>query len=155
MSQRTWARRLASAAYWVVAVEFFVGAVTKYWPGTGPLGSDYAEKFTNWGYPSWFRFVVGTIELVSSILLVIPNRRLRFIGAVSLLFVLIGATTTHIVNHNALSESLAAPTHLLVAAVIALANWPARWQDLLRPTAHADQPATPPEVAHGAVTSLR
>ncbi|MCW3815096.1 DoxX family protein [Micromonospora sp. DR5-3] len=97
-------------------------------------------KFTNWGYPSWFRFVVGTIELVCAVMLLIPNRRFRFIGAAGLVLVLDGAVTTHIVNHDPITQSLAAPSHLLIAAVIALANWPADWKHLLRPTAGPDGP---------------
>jgi hypothetical protein len=141
MEQRIWWRRLVKAGYWVVALEFFAGAVTKYWPGMGPLGSDYAVKFAHWGYPSWFRFVVGSIELVCSVLLVIPNRQFKFLGAAGLVLVLDGAVTTHIVNHDPLTQSLAAPSHLLIAAVIALANWPADWRHLLRPAAVPDGPA--------------
>ncbi|GLZ80363.1 hypothetical protein Afil01_51700 [Actinorhabdospora filicis] len=124
-------RRLVTVFYWIIALEFLVGAVTKYWPGTGPLGSDYAAKFTGWGYPAWVRFLVGSIELVCAVLLVIPNRRARFLGAGSLVLLLVGAVTTHIVNHDPVSESTAAPLHLVITAVFALVNWPAHWTDLL------------------------
>ncbi|MFE9656553.1 DoxX family protein [Micromonospora sp. NPDC006431] len=69
-----------------------------------------------------FRFVVGTIELVCAVMLLIPNRRFRFTGAAGLVLVLDGAVTTHIVNHDPITQSLAAPSHLLIATVIALAN---------------------------------
>jgi uncharacterized membrane protein YphA (DoxX/SURF4 family) len=131
MSQATRSRRLATAAYWLVAAEFAMGAVTKFWTGTGPFGSDYAVKFADWGYPPSFRFLVGAIELVCAVLLVVPDRRVRFVGATALVFVLTGAVTTHIVNHDPLGESVAAPVHLLITAAFALANWPADWRDLL------------------------
>lgn len=131
MPTRPLFRRLVTVFYWVIAMEFLVGAVTKFWPGTGPLGSDYAAKFTGWGYPAWVRFLVGGLELICGLLLVIPDRRARFAGSGSLVLLLVGAVTTHIVNHDPLSESTAAPLHLVISGVFALANWPAHWTGLL------------------------
>lgn len=68
---------------------------------------------------------------VTVILLVIPRRRTRFLGAVTLMFVLTGAVTTHIVNHDPAVESWAAPAHLVVMTVIPLAHCPADWRHLL------------------------
>lgn len=147
MSQQpssTRSHRLVTAAYWFVAAEFLVGAITKYWPGTGPFGADYAMRFADWGYPSWFRFVVGTLELVCAACLVTASRRLRFVAAVALVLLLDGAVTTHVVNHDPLSASLAAPVHLVIAIVIALANWPARWRDLLSPARRVPEATTTP-----------
>ncbi|GAA4062043.1 DoxX family protein [Nonomuraea soli] len=126
-------KHAATVVYWIVAAEFLLGAVTKYWPGVGPFGQDYAVRFADWGYPPWFRFAVGALELACAVLLVIPRRRARFLGAAGLVFVLTGAVTTHIVSHDPVQESLSAPIHLVVAGVIALLNWPAQWQRLLRP----------------------
>jgi uncharacterized membrane protein YphA (DoxX/SURF4 family) len=117
--------------YGLLAVEFAVGAIAKFLPGETFFGPPYAVKFVEWGYPSWMRFVVGALELASAILLLIPSRRTRFLGASTLVFVLTGAVTTHIVNHDRWSESVAAPTLLVVTGVLALANWPADWRHLL------------------------
>jgi uncharacterized membrane protein YphA (DoxX/SURF4 family) len=133
MSTRIWPQRLVTAFYWFIAAEFLVGAVTKFWSGPTFFGPAYSTKFAEWGYPADFRFVAGTLELVCAALLVIPRQRFRFVGATTLVLVLTGAVTTHIVNHDPLSESAAAPTHLVITALIALANWPADWRDLLRP----------------------
>jgi len=132
MTSRSWPTRISTAVYWIVAAAFLVGAVTKYLPGETFFGPSYSVKFVEWGYPSWFRFVVGTIEGIAAVLLVVPDRRTRFAGATALVFVLTGATTTHIVNHDPVSESVSAPSYLLITAVMALANWPADWRDLLR-----------------------
>jgi hypothetical protein len=118
--------------YWFLAFEFALGAITKCWPGGTFVGPPYSTKFVDWGYPSWMRFVVGALEGLSAILLVIPSRRTRFLGATTLVFVLTGAVTTHIINHHGLTESWAAPTHLVITGALALANWPADWRDLLR-----------------------
>ncbi|MFJ7065961.1 DoxX family protein [Streptomyces sp. NPDC101115] len=146
-------KRLMMGLYWFLALEFALGAVTKYWSGDTMFSSAYSVKFVEWGYPSWMRFVVGALEGAAAVLLVIPDRRARFLGATTLMFVLTGAATTHIVNHDPAVESWAAPTHLLVMGILALANWPADWRDLLRiPTAPTARPARPsnemPRVPH-------
>ncbi|MFF3609731.1 DoxX family protein [Streptomyces sp. NPDC002463] len=125
-------KRLMTGLYRFLAFEFALGAVTKYWPGDTIFSSAYSAKFIEWGYPAWMRFVVGALEGVAAVLLVIPERRARFLGATTLMFVLTGATTTHIVNHDPAVESWAAPTHLFIMGILALANWPADWRDLLR-----------------------
>ncbi|MEU7390027.1 DoxX family protein [Streptomyces tanashiensis] len=138
-------KRLMACLYWFLAFEFALGAVTKYWSGDTIFSSAYSVKFVGWGYPSWMRFVVGALEGVAAVLLVIPDRRTRFLGATTLMFVLTGAVTTHIVNHDPAVESWAAPTHLLIIGILALANWPADWRDLLRgpaaPTARTSRPS--------------
>ena len=150
MTSRAWRRRTTTGIYWLLAAEFTVGAITKFLPGATFFGPAYSVKFVEWGYPSWMRFVVGGLELLSAVLLVIPDRRARFVGATTLVFVLTGATTTHIVNHNAWTESLAAPALLVVAGALALANWPADWRDLLRAPSRAANraPAPRPVPAH-------
>ncbi|MCX4804579.1 DoxX family protein [Streptomyces sp. NPDC058682] len=131
-------KRLMTGLYWFLAFEFALGAVTKYWPGDTMFSSAYSAKFVDWGYPSWMRFVVGALEGGAALLLVIPDRRTRFLGATTLMFVLTGAVTTHMVNHHPAVESWAAPSHLVIMGILALANWPADWRDLLRaPTASA------------------
>jgi DoxX-like protein len=133
MTVRVWPRRLMTGVYWFVALEFALGAVTKYWPGETFVGPAYSMKFVEWGYPSWMRFVVGGLEGLCVVLLVMPRRRTRFLGAATLAFVLTGAATTHIINHDPLVESWAAPTYLIISGILALANWPTDWRDLLRP----------------------
>jgi uncharacterized membrane protein YphA (DoxX/SURF4 family) len=130
MPARVWPRRLLTGFYWFLAAEFAMGAVTKFWPGPTFFGPAYSVKFTGWGYPSWFRFVVGGLELGSAVLLLLPGK--RFLAAVTLILVLTGAVTTHIVNHDELYQSVAAPTHLVIMMVIALVTWPADWRDALR-----------------------
>ncbi|MFA1537853.1 DoxX family protein [Actinomadura monticuli] len=125
-------KRLMTVLYWFLALEFALGAVTKYWPGDTIFGPAYSVKFVDWGYPSWMRLVVGALEGIAAVLLVIPDKRTRFLAATTLVLVLTGAVTTHIVNHDPAAESWAAPTHLVIMGVLALANWPADWRDLLR-----------------------
>jgi len=91
-------------------------------------------KFVEWGYPAWFRFVVGALEGVCAVLLVIPRTRAKFVGAAVLILVLTGATTTHIIaNGEEPYERVAAPINLMVMVFFALVNWPSDWRELLRP----------------------
>jgi uncharacterized membrane protein YphA (DoxX/SURF4 family) len=72
------------------------------------------------GYPSWFRFVVGSGEIVGAVLLLVPRR--RFLGAALLGVILVGAIVTHIVNQDPLSEAVMAPTCLALVSIVALAS---------------------------------
>lgn len=133
-------KRLMTVLYWFLAAEFMLGAVTKFWSGDTIFSSAYSVKFAEWGYPSWMRFVVGALEGIAAILLVIPDKRTRFAASAMLMFVLTGAATTHMVNHDPAVESWAAPTHLVIMGVLALVNWPGHWRDLLRtPSAQSAQ----------------
>jgi|GEM_PF-2166414 len=123
--------RLRTAFYWFLAAEFVVGFVTKFWPGPTFFGPAYSVKFVEWGFPAWTRLVVGAIELACAILLVIPSKRSRFVGAAGLVFLLIAAVTTHLIDDAPLYEEISAPVHLVILGMVALANWPADWRDLL------------------------
>lgn len=116
-----------------MALEFAVGGAAKFVPGETFFGPPYSEKFVDWGYPAWFRFVVGAGEIVGAALLVTPRR--RFLGASVLVVILVGAVLTHIVNQDPLSESVSAPVHLALAGVVAWASRPATLRSVMtRPT---------------------
>jgi uncharacterized membrane protein YphA (DoxX/SURF4 family) len=114
--------RLVAALSWLLALSFVVGGVTKFLPGESFFGPPYAEKFVEWGYPSWFRFVVGSGELLGAVLLMIPRH--RFQGAVLLAVILIGAVVTHIANQDPWSQSAAAPVVLTLTGIVAGATRP-------------------------------
>jgi uncharacterized membrane protein YphA (DoxX/SURF4 family) len=122
-----WRRRLLTGLSWFVALEFFLFAPFKFYPGAVFGYPSYLEKFVYWGYPAWFSYVVGAGELLAAVLLILPRR--RFLGAVLLVLIMTGAVATHIINHNTLSDSIAAPIQLVLAGVVALANWPADWRE--------------------------
>lgn len=123
-----WRRRLLAALCWFMAFEFAGGGAVKFLPGETVFGPPYAERFTDWGYPSWFRFVVGGGELVAAALLLVPRR--RYAGAAILVVVLTGAVLTHVVNQDPLGESVSAPIHLALAGLVAWAHRPVGWRDV-------------------------
>ena len=127
---RLWSRRLSTGLCWFIAVEYFFLAPFKFSP-VGVLGwPSYFEKFVKWGYPAWFSPVIGASELMAAVLLILPRR--RFLGAVMLVAILTGAVTTHIVDHDSLADSIAAPIELVLAVIAALTHWPADWREPLR-----------------------
>jgi hypothetical protein len=109
--------------YWILAIFISAAALPKFTPA-------YAVKFVYLGWPHWFGFVVGGIELVCAVLLVIRSRRTRFWAAGALVLVLTGAVTNGIVMHVPFKASLMAPLFLIVALMVAAANWPADWREL-------------------------
>ena len=54
------------------------------------------EAFERWGYPLWFMYFTGVVEVVGG--LVIWVKRLRLITSVGLNCVMIGAIATHLLN---------------------------------------------------------
>ena len=68
---------------------FLMAGVTKL------MGQEmHIENFARWGYPIWFMYLTGLIEVVSVILMWIPKT--RFYGAVGLAVTMIGAFATHL-----------------------------------------------------------
>lgn len=64
--------------------------------GFGKLTSDpqMVAVFEQVGIGQWFRYLTGTIEVVSAVLLLVP--RTSGLGAVALAFTMVGAIATHI-----------------------------------------------------------
>lgn len=78
---------------------------------------EIVEAFKRWGYPDWFRVVVGAAEIFGAVLLLIPRSGL--VAAAGLGLIMAGAVGTHLVNHEALRALL--PAALLLLLV--LAGW--------------------------------
>ena len=58
----------------------------------------WTRDFARWGYPDWFRVVVGLLELASFLLLLVP--RFAGIGAAIFGVVMLGAIATHATHHE-------------------------------------------------------
>jgi putative oxidoreductase len=83
----------------------------------------HVRHFATWGYPDWFRLVVGTVEVASAVLLLVPG--FAFFGATGIAVIMVGAT--YVIR--APQEAGQAPvtlTFLALAALVAYARRPAR-----------------------------
>lgn len=106
---------------WIVAVLLalaFLGA------GSAKLSSQpmMVANFAAWGFPSWFLYVTGAIEVVSAILILIP--RTAPIGTGLLICTMIGALLTHLTHGQA--AMIAAPLVLLL--MLLLFGWLRGWR---------------------------
>ncbi len=83
--------------------------------GAKLLGLDFElEAFERWGYPLWFMYLTGAVEVLGAVVLLIP--RLAAVAALGLSGVMVGAVATHLMH----SEWMM----LVIASVILLmAMW--------------------------------
>jgi putative oxidoreductase len=95
----------------------------------------HIRHFVTWGYPDWFRIVVGAVETVSAALLLVPRlaSQLAFCGALGIAAIMAGATYTHLVRVP--EEAGRAPFTLGLLTVAAVVAWARRPQT--RPTSAA------------------
>ena len=57
--------------------------------------SGWATAFRQWGYPDWFRMLIGTLELSAAVLLLLG--RTAAFGAIIIIVVMLGAWATHLI----------------------------------------------------------
>ena len=87
----------------------------------------WVRDFQRWGYPGWFRMVVGVAELVAFVLLLVP--RLAGYGAALFAAVMLGATITHATHH----ETSRLPFNLLLLALSLIIVYARRPRFLSKP----------------------
>jgi putative oxidoreductase len=100
MAERRWnARRVAAvAATWLVSLFLafvFVRA------GADKFSDDggWARAFAVWGFPDWFRVLIGVLEVAAAALVLVP--RAAPVGAVLIIVIMLGGMGTHLVHDQA------------------------------------------------------
>jgi hypothetical protein len=93
----------------LVAVVFVIGAAGNL-VGEATIVEDYAR----WGYPYWFRYLTGMLELITVALLL--DRRRRKLGA-ALGGMIMAAALLTLVVHGEFAHALA-PAALLLALIM-------------------------------------
>lgn len=78
------------------------------------------ENFKNWGYPDWFHYPIGALELLGGIGLFLP--KFRKWAALGIIGLMMGAVYTHVVPEAMPSKSLAAIGVILAAVVVIILN---------------------------------
>ena len=83
-------KQIIKTSLWVLlGLLFLFAGGEKLWNPTG-----HEEEFAHWGYPLWFVYVTGIIEVLGGIGLFIPSGRLS--GILLLSITMVGATVTHL-----------------------------------------------------------
>jgi len=87
------ASKATTIGAWVMSVLlaalFLMAGVSKLLGATA-----HVQHFAHWGYPDWFRLVVGAVETISAVLLIVP--RTVALGAAGIVTIMLGATYTHL-----------------------------------------------------------
>ena len=86
-----WVRRTRWLAAWLLGAYFAKMYVSMGWVKFDPNGF-WTAAFERWGYPPWFRMVIGVLEVGGGICLVIPW--LASYGGLVLSVVMLGAWAT-------------------------------------------------------------
>ena len=103
-------RIVKEVVLWIIALFLALVCLRSGWlKVTGNIF--WVRDFHRWGYPDWFRIVVGIAELTSMVLLLVP--RFASYGASLFVVVMLGAICTH-ATHN---ESSRLPFNLFLLAL--------------------------------------
>jgi len=104
--------RWVSILAWLLAAFFVVGAI-----GNLIAPPAIAEDYRRWGYPDWFHFITGGLELAAAILLALRPFRLAGIGLAA---ALMSAALLTVLVHREYGHAVAP---VIVLAVTALVCW--------------------------------
>jgi putative oxidoreductase len=89
--------RVKAAGLWVVtsllACLFVLAGVMKF------VNPEMAEHFVQWGYPDWFRILIGVVEVGGALVLLLPRTACYAAGALAV--VMAGAVFTHLLHGEA------------------------------------------------------
>jgi putative oxidoreductase len=56
--------------------------------------SGWSQAFRFWGYPTWFRILIGVMEVAAALLVLYP--RTASLGAMMIIMVMVGGMATHV-----------------------------------------------------------
>jgi uncharacterized membrane protein YphA (DoxX/SURF4 family) len=106
MGDRRWSARTVGmlAATWVpsvlLALIFVPQGLAKFRDDSG-----WARAFAHWGFPVWFRVLIGVLEVGAVVLLFVPllvrrrpGPRAAVLGALVIVAVMLGGMGTHVVR---------------------------------------------------------
>jgi putative oxidoreductase len=92
--------------------------------------SGWAKAFTYWGYPVWFRILIGVLEIGAALLLLWP--RVAAYGAAIVIAVMLGGMGTHVFVEHRPSRVTSELVHLVFASIVLAGRWQVRIKRLTR-----------------------
>jgi uncharacterized membrane protein YphA (DoxX/SURF4 family) len=85
---------IAPVLLWLLSLFLAFVFVNAGWPKFSNT-SGWARAFVHWGFPPWFRVLVGVIEVAGGLLLLVPQ--MAIYAAAGLAVIMLGAMGTHII----------------------------------------------------------
>jgi len=86
--------------------------------------SGWAKAFAFWGYPVWFRILIGLLEIAAAMLLLWP--RTAAFGAAIIILVMLGGMGTHVFVEHRPSRVTSELGQLAFSSVVLAGRWRAR-----------------------------
>jgi uncharacterized membrane protein YphA (DoxX/SURF4 family) len=84
-------------------------------------GSGWARTFTMWGYPVWFRMVIGGLELSAAALLLWP--RTAAYGAMFIIVIMLGGMGTHVFIEHRPARVTSELGQLVFSSIVLAGRW--------------------------------
>ena len=92
---RAYITKIKPVLLWLIGLWLAYRLMTNGIKKFDPAGM-WTNAFIRWGYPEWFRILIGGLEVLGGALVILP--RVRHIGAMLLFLIMIGALSTRIIN---------------------------------------------------------
>lgn len=86
--------------------------------------SGWAKAFAFWGYPVWFRIVIGGLEIAAALLLLWP--RTAAYGAAIIIVVMLGGMGTHVFVEHRPARVTSELGQLVFSSIVLAGRWRAR-----------------------------
>ena len=124
MDSKSRVRRIASEVLlWALSIllttVFLRAGLSKFDDGSG-----WAHAFRFWGYPVWFRMLIGVLEVGASALLLWP--RTAAYGAILIVLVMLGGMGTHILVEGRPRQVTSELGQLVFSSIVLFGRWSRR-----------------------------
>jgi uncharacterized membrane protein YphA (DoxX/SURF4 family) len=86
--------------------------------------SGWAQAFRVWGYPVWFRVMVGAVELTAAVLLVWS--RTAAYGAALIIVTMLGGMGTHVFIEHRPARATSELGQLMLSSIVLAGRWQRR-----------------------------
>lgn len=113
-------QRVRVVLVWVFSVLVALVLIMQGWPKFFEDGR-WSSSFVEWGYPVWFRMMIGVLEVGGAVALLVP--RVAHYGASVLASVMLGAFGTLMLNDRG-GDAVTPVVYAVLLAWIAWERWP-------------------------------
>ena len=87
-------------------------------------GSGWSKAFNHWGYPVWFRILIGVLEVAAALMLIWP--RTAAYGAAVIIVIMLGGMGTHAFVEHRPARATSELTQLVFASGVLAGRWKSR-----------------------------